>query len=162
EVALLQQYPTSLVVRVSWLFSEEMPAWNFTQKMLELLQLKPQLQVVSDQIGKVTYAEELARDILQLLPCEGLFHYAQSGIVSRYEYVQALLQVLQEYNIKVACREITPVSSAMFPGGAPRPSYSALDTTKVEGVLKRRLMSYKEALADCIKAKLSRGELHAG
>jgi len=160
ELVIQQILPSSLIIRVSWLFSKEMPAMNFTKKMVELLQIKDQLEVVEDQVGKVTYAEDLVDATLELLAQEGLFHYANQGVISRYEYAKEILQVLKKLNIAVKCERILPVSSTKFPMLAKRPCYSVLDTTKIEKILNKPIRYHTEALAECLLSMASEGKIY--
>ena len=160
ELVIQQVLPSSLIIRVSWLFSKEMPAMNFTKKMVELLQIKDQLEVVEDQVGKVTYAEDVVEGALEILAQEGLFHYANQGVISRCEYAKEILQVLKKLNIAVKCERILPVYSTKFPMLAKRPCYSALDTTKIEKFLKKPIRHHTQALAECLLSMASEGKIY--
>lgn len=160
ELVLQDKLPSSLVIRVSWLFSKEMPSMNFTKKMVDLLQVKEQLEIVDDQIGKVTYAEDVVEVVLEMLFQEGLFHFANQGVISRYEYALEIFKTLKELNIPVRCKHILPVSSAKFNTPAKRPGYSALDTTKIEKKLKKPIRHHTQALAECLLSMLHEGKIY--
>jgi dTDP-4-dehydrorhamnose reductase len=155
ELALQDRLPSSLIIRISWLFSKEMPPMNFTKKMVDLLQRKEQLEVVEDQISKVTYAEDLVACVLEMLDQEGVFHYANHGVISRFGYAQEILTILKELHVPVRCECILPVSSSKFSTPATRPPYSALDTTKIEKCLNKSIRHHTQALVECFLPRVS-------
>ena len=65
-------------LRTAWLFSEF--GKNFVRTMLRLTAERPQIKVVNDQRGTPTYAADLARVILQLLPAACSTSHSHSGL----------------------------------------------------------------------------------
>ena len=55
-----------VIIRTAWLYSEF--GKNFVKTMLHLSATKPRLNVVFDQVGTPTYAGDLARAIVEILP----------------------------------------------------------------------------------------------
>jgi len=133
EQALLQENPSSLVIRTSWLFG--LNGNNFISKMLTLMQEKKEIRVVCNQIGRPTFCEDLAAAALSLLPHAGVFHYANTESASWYDLTKCLFEEAKTMGFEIMCRSIIPVEIAPFPTLAKRPLYSVLDTRKYESIL---------------------------
>ena len=135
------------VIRTAWLYSEF--GNNFVKTMLRLAEEGKPLRVVSDQMGSPTYAENLARAILQVIEHGiagfNLYHYADSGAVSWYEFARMIFE-LTECNITVE-----PVATSDYPTLAHRPAYSVLDTAKIRGIGAAAPLWWR-ALQVCLKA----------
>jgi dTDP-4-dehydrorhamnose reductase len=96
ERLVLTRHPGAAVVRTSWLFGRE--GGNFVKSIVRLAAERDELAVVADQVGCPTAAEDLAAALLGLAarlrgpnPPRGIFHYAGSGVVSRYAFAQEIL-----------------------------------------------------------------------
>jgi dTDP-4-dehydrorhamnose reductase len=99
--------------------------------MLRLMQEKPEIKVIDEQIGTPTWAHGLARAVWTALDkhIQGIFHWTDAGVASWYDFAVAI----QEEGIRAKILEktvpILPVASAQFPTAAKRPMYSVLDKT---------------------------------
>ncbi len=118
-----------LIARTSWLYAPW--ANNFVRTMAKLTRDKPSLKVVSDQRGRPTSAEHLAKTALALLDrgASGTFHVTDGGECTWYDFTVAIAEKLGR-----TC-EIKPCTTAEFPRPAPRPAYSVLDLAKTEALL---------------------------
>lgn len=145
EKRVLQAYPDACIVRTSWLFGSG--GKNFFSSLLCAFKTKEEMPIVADQWGKVTYAPDLAAALLNLLDHKGVVHFANEGVVSRYEIAQALLEELRKRSAKVECKQIHPVSKQAFSLLAPRPSYSILSTEKYTRYVGKAPRACKEVLS---------------
>jgi len=140
------------VIRTSWLFSEH--GNNFVKTMLNLFRTKDQVRVVNDQFGRPTYAPYLADVSTQLLfdneRPSGLWHVANSGITSWYQFSVEIYRVAKELKLIDREVEIIPITTAEFPRKAVRPSFSVLETKRVEEHLGHALKPWKQSLRDCL------------
>jgi dTDP-4-dehydrorhamnose reductase len=126
------------IIRTSWLFGAH--GRNFVDTMLQLSRRTETVRVVNDQLGKPTYAADLAhkvRDIIDLPP--GIYHVTNDRICSWYEFASAIIH------------NAVPCSSEDFPQRARRPRCSALISTKTAP-----LRHWREALSEYLGHK---GEL---
>ena len=119
EEKLLEVSPDSCVIRISWLFDNEMPC--FLTKMRDLISSGQVVKVVTDQVGRPTYASDVANATLQLLDQSGIWHFANQGAVSRHAWIQSVTK-----------GEVGKALSADFKTPAKRPAYSVLSTEKIE------------------------------
>jgi dTDP-4-dehydrorhamnose reductase len=118
-----------LIVRTSWLYAPW--AKNFVLTMLGLGREKESLRVVSDQVGRPTSAQYLARRSLELLECgaRGTFHVTDGGSCSWHELASMVIEASGS-----TCR-VDPCTSEEFVRPAKRPPYSILDLSKTEALL---------------------------
>lgn len=148
EVRLLSEFPHACIVRTSWIFGHG--GKNFISSLLNKLQSEKKISVVQDQVNRLTYARDLAEVLLALLCHEGIYHFANQGIASRYEVALKMKQLLKENGKEPPCDEIVGVSASMFPTPAPRPRFSVLDTQKIEKLVGITPRSWQEALKEFV------------
>lgn len=125
------------IIRTSWVFSPF--GNNFVKTMARLGQERDEVRVVADQIGRPTYAPDLAEacvkmaTLLQKRPeLAGIYHYANAGHISWAEFAQATFDVLAGRGVKAA--RMVPITTADYPTPAKRPAWSTLDTSKIEAL----------------------------
>ena len=138
--------PSTIVIRTSWVYSSF--GKNFVKTMMKLMQEKEQLNVVCDQIGSPTYAADLAEVIFKIInssnPVPGIYHYSNKGIISWYEFAQAI-QEIGNYPCKV-----NPIPSSDYPVPAKRPGFSILKTNKIESAFAIIIPNWKDSLKKCM------------
>ncbi len=136
--------PDHAIVRTSWLFGVH--GRNFVKTILRLAGERDELTVVTDQIGRPTYAADLAETLLRLSVTRhcGTYHFANSGVCSWNEFAQEIIR-LSGGRIRVL-----PMTTAELARPAARPAYSVLDTDRIERDLAIRPRHWKEALAECV------------
>lgn len=135
EKRVLAAHRSSLVVRTSWLYSG--PARvkcghegeDFVTTMLRLKQNGTDMTVVSDQIGSPTFASDLALALLETVTRPDVFsaqilHYSGLGAVSWFDLAVAACTAAGW-----DASAIRPCGTTDFPRPAPRPQYSALDSS---------------------------------
>lgn len=150
EVKALNVNPDIIIIRTSWVFSSH--GNNFVKTMCRLMKERDSLNVVSDQIGSPTYAKDLAIATMNLIQqvskgnsVKGVYHYANKGVTSWFEFAQQIKK-----NAGLNC-EVHPITTAQFPTPAKRPSYSVLDTQKMEAVIQMDIPTWQESLLACQK-----------
>lgn len=146
EIKLLDEHQHSCVIRTSWLFG--VPGKNFVETMIRMMTEKEHLKIVSDQVGRPTYCQDLAEAALELLEADGVYHFANSFETSWFHFAKEIHLQAQELGFSLAVKTVEPISSKAYPTEAKRPEYSTLSTKKVEEHLKRPPRPWQEALRD--------------
>ena len=120
EQAVLTLCPDGLVVRTAWLFGHD--GNNFVKTIMRLGEERPVLEIVADQRGCPTYAEDLAHALKRLVASDlrGICHVTNSGDCSWHEFAQA---IVSQTAAKAAVR---PITTAQAGRPAKRPAYSVL------------------------------------
>jgi dTDP-4-dehydrorhamnose reductase len=137
-----------IIIRTSWLYSAY--GSNFVKTILRVSREKGELRVVDDQVGCPTWANDLARHILEILPAAmkmprpEIFHYSNDGECSWYRLAEEAIK-LSGINCKVA-----RIRTADYPTLAKRPAYSVLDKTKIVQTFGLSLPYWKGSLKHCI------------
>lgn len=146
EKLIRQNTSNYLILRTSWLYYQL--GHNFVRTMLRLSRERDELRVVYDQVGCPTYAGDLAEAILHILTAfpnaSGLYHYANEGVISWYDFTQAIME-LSECDCPVR-----PILSAQFPTPAARPTYSVLDKTKIKEEFGIKIPYWRHSLKKCM------------
>ena len=147
EQVCLNNDPSSIIIRTSWLYSSF--GKNFVKTMIELMKKNKSVKVVNDQIGSPTYAHDLARLIIEIIINykneSGLFHYSNDGEISWFDFAGSIKEL---YNLD--CK-IIGVSSEEFKTLAKRPKYSLLNKSKIKTTFNLEIPNYKQSLKNCIK-----------
>jgi len=118
---------SSCIIRTSWVYSTY--GNNFVKSMVRLMAEKPELGIISDQIGSPTYAKGLAQVSLTaaLEKVSGIQHWTDAGVASWYDFAVAIQELAIEKGLLVKAIPIKPIKTISYPTPATRPSYSVLD-----------------------------------
>jgi dTDP-4-dehydrorhamnose reductase len=147
EAAL--RVPTGLVVRSSWLFG--LGGWNFVEAILRQVEGgSRRLTVVQDQRGRPTGTIDLSEAVLALLQVGaiGIYHFANRGERSWFEFAQDILALSGYGNV-----EVLPIDSETLARPARRPEYSVLNTSRYEMVTSRPIRGYRAALIEYLSRR---------
>jgi dTDP-4-dehydrorhamnose reductase len=138
ETSVAVANPRHFIVRASWLFG--IAGKNFVETMFRLGEERPEVLVVSDQVGCPTYTRHLAEGIAELLETNdyGIHHMAADGECSWYEFAQEIFD-----QAGVECH-VMAGTTEMLARPAPRPAYSVLGTERRDAI---RLPHWRRGLA---------------
>lgn len=132
ENAVRQLLPEQgTIIRTAWLYSPH--GSNFVKTMLRLMRERPQLKVISDQVGSPTSTATLADMILRMLthpPVAGLYHCTDAGVASWYDFAVAIQEEGLRTGLLSQAVDIQPIPTTEYPTPAARPAYSVLDKAK--------------------------------
>lgn len=130
--ALVATVPRHYLLRTSWVVGD---GKNFVLTMKDLAAKGIKPSVVNDQIGRLTFASELARAIKHLVSTEagyGTYNLTNDGESVSWADIAAKVYELTGHNPD----DVTGVSTEQYYAGkeniAPRPLQSTLDLTKVK------------------------------
>lgn len=146
EIGVMEENPESLIIRTSWVYSQF--GKNFIKTMLKFGAERDSLNVVFDQIGTLTSAEDLAGVTLKARELSGIYHYSNEGVSSWYDVAYEIKRIT-EFKASVL-----PILSAEYPTPAKRPNYSVLNKNKIKNALGIKIPHWTESLELCLK-KLS-------
>lgn len=142
EIACLKENPESIIIRTSWVYS--MFGNNFVKTMQRLMQERDEINVVNDQIGSPTYANDLAQAMIDVIESSkwipGIYNYSNEGEISWYEFALSIKE-FGGYNCKVG-----GIPSSSYPTPAKRPEFSLLDKKKIKETYNVGVPEYKESL----------------
>jgi dTDP-4-dehydrorhamnose reductase len=137
----------SIVIRTSWLYSSFRA--NFVKSMLRLGEDRESLGVIFDQIGTPTYARDLAKVILAILPkIENdkveIYNYSNEGVLSWYDFAKEIMRMA-----KLECK-INLIETKEYPTPAKRPHYSLLNKAKIKQQFNIEIPFWKDSLDECL------------
>ncbi|MBS1753977.1 MAG: dTDP-4-dehydrorhamnose reductase [Bacteroidetes bacterium] len=151
EKLVLQNAPSAIIIRTSWLYSPF--GNNFLLTMLRLMNEKESINVVDDQWGCPTYAGDLALAIMRIIKSgksriyTGIFNYTNSDATTWYQFAKAIKELSNNNCI------INPIKTSDYPTTAKRPAYSVLDCTKIlEAYQSVSIRNWKDGLRSCLAA----------
>ena len=134
------------IVRTAWLYGYA--GKNFVKTMVNAGKKFGKLEVVSDQLGNPTNAEDLAHHLLQLAVSHdyGVYHCTGEGICSWYEFASEIIR------LSGVDATVSPCTSAEYsakhPAAADRPAWSALENRMLACTVGNHMRDWKVALAD--------------
>ncbi len=149
ELEMLKINPkNSIIIRTSWVYSSF--GSNFVKTMLRLGKEKEQLGVIFDQVGTPTYAKDLAKTILDIIPhinntTVEIYHYSNEGVLSWYDFAKEIMKMA-----KLPC-QINPIETFQYPTPASRPHYSLLNKAKIKKEFNIVIPYWKDSLDACLK-----------
>ncbi len=143
----------SIIIRTSWVYSSF--GNNFVKTMLRLGKDKDSLDVIFDQVGTPTYARDLAKTILDILPNiknnkVSIYNYSNEGVLSWYDFAKEIMRMA-----KLEC-QINPIETKDYPTPAARPHYSLLNKAKITKEYNISIPYWKDSLDQCLKTMRER------
>jgi dTDP-4-dehydrorhamnose reductase len=148
EQAVLAMLPEAVVVRTAWVYTGG-TGKDFVATMRRLAAGDRVIEVVDDQTGSPTYVPDLVGALLQVVDGEvhaPLVHAANGGAVSRFGQARAVFE-----GVGADPQRVVPVSGALNPRPAARPSYSALSSRRSEQAGLSPLRSWQDALSAALR-----------
>ena len=148
EQEVLKYADVAVIIRTAWLYSPY--GNNFVKTMRRLGAEKESLNVVADQIGTPTYAADLAKAIVKILPQmnaanKGVYHFTDEGVCSWYDFSRKIMELSG-----LSCK-VNPIPSSAYPTRATRPFYSVLDKSKIKETFNVEIPHWEEGLKQCLK-----------
>ena len=149
ENAMISINPlNSIIIRTSWVYSSY--GANFVKTMLRLGKERDELGVIFDQVGTPTYARDLAKAILDILPeIEServeIYNYSNEGVLSWYDFAKEIMRMA-----KIDCT-INPIESSAYPTPATRPHFSLINKSKIKEEFGIIVPYWKDSLDECLR-----------
>ena len=142
----------ALIIRTSWVYS--IHGNNFVDTILKLCKVKAEINVITDQIGSPTFANDIASSILSIVENKKfnesrqesqIFHYSNEGKCSWYEFANEINRLSES-----ECK-INPIHSKDYPQAAVRPKQVVLNKRKIIDFFDLDLIFWKDSLKKCIQ-----------
>jgi len=135
ELAIQSSGCKYIIIRTAWVFSEY--GNNFLKTMLRLGAERDELSIVGDQIGCPTYAQDIAKSIVEIVPQlnsrkdNDIYHYCGDQPCSWFEFAKEIFDYINKYN-HISIPIIKAVTTEEYPTLAERPKFSVLDNKKIQ------------------------------
>ena len=123
------------IIRTSWIIDNN--GENFFVKIMKLLSKKEKINIVNDQIGCITNANNLSKICWKLIQnykinsnIPTFLHFSDSGICTWYDVANSIAEMAYKKRIISEKPQIIPVNSDYFKMLARRPNFSLLNCEK--------------------------------
>jgi dTDP-4-dehydrorhamnose reductase len=146
------------ILRTSWVYAAT--GRNFVLTMLRLMQERPVVRVVNDQIGAPTMAAGLAGICWSLAlhgEAHGIFHWSDAGEITWYDFACGIRDDALSLGLLTEPVTVEPITTAAFPTKAKRPPYSVLDARDTAAALGVAQRPWREALRDMLGSLSDQG-----
>lgn len=146
-----------VVLRTAWVYSEY--GNNFVKTMLRLSENRDEINVVADQFGCPTSANDIAVAVAAIArklmedsaaPLRGVFHLSGTGETNWANFAKQILAFSAENGGKSMI--VNDITTAQYPTPARRPANSRLDCRKLEEIYGIRLPSWQTSTRAVVTA----------
>ena len=131
------------VIRTNVVYGPSHGRLDFVRWVIEALDDKREISVVTDQFSNPTYVDDLAESIIKIVERRktGMYHVAGADYVSRYEFAKRIAEFFM-----VDQDLIKPVTTEELAQPAKRPLNGGLITLKAESELQMRFRGVDSGL----------------
>lgn len=144
-----QTNPRAIVVRTAWVYDAS--GANFVRTMLRLAKSRNEINVVADQLGCPTFADDLADALLTIAsdPAHtGVYHCAGAGETNWAVFATEIFAQSRARGGPHAV--VKSIATSDYPTRARRPANSRLDCRKLTNDYGVRMRDWRDALAACM------------
>jgi len=136
----------SIIIRTSVLYYEN--GKSFINNIIDKILNGKNIKVVNDQFSTPTYAGDLARVILKIIPfikCDGaeIYHFANKGECTRFDIADKINKFLKGNSVIGSIKTNNKKTV--------RPLYSVLESTKIIEKFDLKIRNWEDALEDYLK-----------
>lgn len=144
EKAIQKSGCEHLIIRLSWLCGAY--GHNFVTTMIQLGKERDTVEVVDDQWGSPTYTAHVVENTWVLIQNnkEGVYHLTSNGVINWATFAK---EIFQKCGLEV---EVVSIPSAQFETEAKRPTFSKLNTQKIEQIEGIHIVDWKQGLAELL------------
>lgn len=142
----------AIIIRTGWVYSEF--GSNFVKTVLSHANNNKSINMIADQFGTPTYANDLANAILTIASSEKfvsknklskIYNFSNLGGCTWFDFAREIIDL---YGTKCI---VKPIQTKEFPLPAKRPSYSILNKKLIVKDFDLRIKHWKESLKACVK-----------
>ncbi|WOI53266.1 dTDP-4-dehydrorhamnose reductase [Parvularcula sp. LCG005] len=158
ELAILKA-PQGFVLRTAWVYGTD--GNNFLKTMIRVGRQRGALNVVDDQHGTPTHADDIAQASFALLAAHragateampGLYHLTGNGQTTWHGFAAEIFVALEKQTGEAI--GLTAIPSTAYPTPAKRPAFSVLDCSKIDNVPGVERPQWETRVAATVKAVL--------
>lgn len=152
EQAIRQHIQNFIILRVAWVFGTT--GNNFVKTMLRLGKEKDEINVVADQYGGPSPANDISQTLVSLakryqqdkkLPW-GTYHYCGTPKTSWYEFATEIFKQANEMGLISKKIQVSPITTIQYPTPAKRPANSMLNCSKLKDTFGIDMPDWRESL----------------
>jgi dTDP-4-dehydrorhamnose reductase len=153
EQKIIKYCDKHIILRTAWVFSEF--GNNFAKTMIQLSHLE-QLNIVGDQIGGPTNANDIAQALVSI--CDeiirnksvnwGVYHYSGEPYCSWFDFAQQIFLRAKECGVINQSPDLNAIQTTQYPTPAKRPKNSRLDNTKITNAFAIQTSDWQASLID--------------
>lgn len=142
-----------IIIRTAWVFSEY--GNNFLKTMMQLASENDNLNIVCDQFGCPTYAQDLAITIvkvvsqLNLKKDNDIYHYCGDISCSWYDFANEIFKHAKANSFKIPTT-INSIQTSDYKTPAKRPLFSVLDSSKIINEFDVVASNWREGIAQAM------------
>ena len=157
EQAVSEATGNYAILRTAWIYSEY--GNNFVKTMLRLSESRDEINVVADQFGCPTSANDIATAIVAIarkllddssIRLRGVFHLSGTGETNWANFAKQIFAFSEENGGKSMI--VNDITTAQYPTPARRPANSRLDCSKLEAVYGIRLPNWETSTRAVVTA----------
>ncbi len=155
ELAVREANPRHLILRTAWVVSHG--GGNFLDTMLRLGATRDHLNIVADQRGCPTSADDIAEAIIDLIDgghVDGrTLHFVNGGEASWFDLASHIFARAAGHGLPVP--SLAPIQTASYPTPAARPANSRLDWSAFADATGRAPRDWRTAIDDILTTRLA-------
>ena len=149
EIAIQNTTERFYIFRTSWLYGKY--GRNFVATMKEKFKNCQQVKVVSDQTGCPTSCRQLSDIVIRFLkkekPDYGIYNVCSRNSTTWFDFAKEIWRIaIENGTVPKECPPPIPCNTDQFPTAARRPSYSVLDTTKIQNTTRIQMPLWEDEL----------------
>ncbi len=157
ERAVSEATDNYVILRTAWVYSEY--GNNFVKTMLRLSENRDEINVVADQFGCPTSANDIAAAVVTIArklvedssaPLRGVFHLSGTDETNWANFAKQIFAFAKEHGGKSIV--VNDITTAQYPTPARRPANSRLDCSKLEEVYGIKLPSWQTSTRAVVTA----------
>ncbi|MEZ4857342.1 MAG: dTDP-4-dehydrorhamnose reductase [Flavobacteriaceae bacterium] len=141
---ICEQY---FIIRTSWLYSQF--GHNFLKSIIRFAKEKKELTITTEQLGTPTNANDLALVLLKIILLDlkeyGMYHFSNSGEATWFDFAKSIIDYSGD------SQKVNVVKTDYYPTFAKRPTYSVLNTRKIENLLNFNAAPWQISLKNVIR-----------
>ena len=157
ERSVRNGHAEGVIIRTSWIYSEQPN--NFVRKVLTLASSAESLSVVADQVGRPTFAPDLANAAVRIVQDAGLrsriqgrtLHLGGETAMRRSDFARAIIDVGVAEGVLSRAVPVVDITSDQYPMAARRPLQCVLDIAQAE-LLGLQLGRLEDSLPIAVRA----------